>query len=142
MGLSEDAIPIQAEPPPKGDPGQNEVPAEELPAESVVVRYGEMKDQDLTVSVWSEYDDTGRWGLSVLCRPKLTALQLINLGPLKHRVFRVSTVGAISEIGPDVLPDNDDPPHAWIMYQVEPTPKDWGNLRAVFGDLALNPHSE
>src|SRR5216684_667209 len=50
-----------------------------------------MKDQDLTVSVWAEHDDSGRWGLSVLCQANLTASQLVNVKPLRHRVFRVST---------------------------------------------------
>ena len=116
-------------------------PAQPLPAEAVVVRYGEMKDQDLTVSAWGEHDDSGRWGVSVLCLANLVALDLINMRPLKHRFFRVSTVGSIQALGLNVQPDEQDPPHALIIYQDEPTPQDWDNLRAVFGGLEPNPHA-
>ncbi len=53
--------------------GQDGIAVEPLPDEAIVVRYGEMRDQDLTVSVWAEHDDSGRWGLSVLCQANLTA---------------------------------------------------------------------
>jgi hypothetical protein len=52
-------------------PGHDEIAGEPLPDEAIVVRYGEMKDQDLTVSVWVEHDDSGRWGLSILCGANL-----------------------------------------------------------------------
>jgi len=102
--------------------GQDGIAVEPLPDEAIVVRYGEMRDQDLTVSVWAEHDDSGRWGLSVLCQANLTALQLVNMKPLRHRIFRVSTVGAVKGIGLDVLPDDEDAPHAWVSgTQIRPS---------------------
>jgi len=129
------------EPPVGDEAGQDGIAVEPLPDEAIVVRYGEMKDQDLTVSVWAEHDDNGRWGLSVLCQANLTALQLVNMKPLRHRIFRVSTVGAVKGIGLDVLPDDEDAPHAWVLYLEEPSPQDWDNLRAVFGGFEANPHA-
>ena len=98
-----------------------------------------MKNEDLTVSVYGEYDDSGRWGVSVLARPNLTALQLIELKPLRHPVFRVSTIGAIQGLGLEVWPDEEDPPHALILYPGEPSDDDWDRLRLVFGANQPNP---
>jgi hypothetical protein len=112
-----------------------------LPADAIVVRYGEMKEEDLTRSVYGEYDDSGRWGVSVLSRPNLTALELIEQKPLKHASFRVSTVGEVSQLGLFVWPDDADPPHALILYPAEPTSEDWDRLRAVFSGNQPNPHA-
>lgn len=100
-----------------------------------------MKDEDLTRSVYAEFDDSGRWGVSVLSRPNLTAAQLIDQKPLKHASFRVSTVLEVEALGLHVWPDDDDPPHALILYQAEPTNADWDSLRGVFSGNQPNPYA-
>jgi hypothetical protein len=130
---------------PGGQPPEQQAPANAiLDDDTVVVRYGEMKDYDLTKSVFAEHDDPNsqKWGVSVLCLPNRTALQLVDMRRLKHPSFRVSTVGAIRALGLDVWLDDGDPPHALILYGQQPTGEDWATLRSVFGENQSNPFGE
>jgi hypothetical protein len=60
--------------------------------------------------------------------------------PLRHPVYRESSVSLIAAIGPRVA-DCDKDRHCLIMFDGEPTVSEFEDLRRAFGDPKPNPHA-
>jgi len=107
-----------------------------------------MAEESLTLSAqnhnaaYKNGESTIPWAISVFSHPSAGVADICREGwpILGHNRIRVSTVGALRQLGYDVVPDGENN-HALIP--VGPPPWDWGSLRNVgFQPAELNPEKE
>jgi hypothetical protein len=99
--------------------------------------------QKLHGSVLEEYGISVRYGLSVFCRPSLTAeeiAQFVGTTWLPQAKMRPTTVAALRAIGLDVVRDDAEvPAHALVLFNAEPTDADWDAVEQAFEEPRPNP---
>jgi len=115
-------------------------PVEALPDDALVVRGGTMQSRDLDHNACDHRDEfPGEWAISVWSAPDLDVDALTKASPIRNRQICVTTVGALREIGHDVVPSNEFP-HADLKLDADPSEALWEQLRQVFGTPTDNPN--
>lgn len=121
-------------------PESDEEEGARLPDEAIVTRGGLSTADTLCKTALAHFDVHNEFGISVRCKPPMTADQLALVDPpLPQKQLRETTVGALREAGFDVVPDEPPPTHALIMLQPVPTDDDYLRITAIFGQPRQNP---
>jgi hypothetical protein len=111
---------------------------EPLPDDAFVVRGGVMDPRDMRTNAEDhhlEMEQEGRdeWAISVFSVPGMSADEIALGSPILNKKIRVTTVGAIRELGYDVTPSPQEHPlHADLRFMGEPTDDDFEALRRIF----------
>ena len=99
-----------------------------------------MQSRDLDHNACDHRDEfPGEWAISVWSAPDLDVDALTKASPIRNRQICVTTVGALREIGHDVVPSNEFP-HADLKLDADPSEALWEQLRQVFGTPTDNPN--
>jgi hypothetical protein len=117
---------------------------EELPADAVVIRGGQMKAEslkDAAEAYWAKFEGKRGYALTVWCWPGHTAeeiAQAVGSHRLPHREMRKSTVERLRELGYPLEPSFGEH-HYSLRLPDPPTPQDWVNLDLAFDPPQPNP---
>jgi hypothetical protein len=113
----------------------------DFPDDAVVVRGGLMNLVDVYRSVMFEYDETGRYGLSVSCLAGMTTDALAALAAIPNAKIRVSTVARVQAVGCEVIHDPlpGYPAHALVTFEQEPSERQLVALTDAFDAPVANP---
>jgi hypothetical protein len=113
------------------------------PPDAIVVRMGQMKREDVEVSVDVELEDRGIPGISACCIPGLSADDTALASGLPHPVYRFGLVGDLEERGFEVRPDPPPEGHVLVVLPLNPegTPSDtvWEALNSAFSQPQPSP---
>jgi hypothetical protein len=119
-----------------------------LPNEAIVVRGGEInsliklvEDARDLFAVLERRGEEPCYGMSVCSLPDRTAHEIarfVGTARLPQTKMRVSTVGALSKGGYEVVPSGQRG-HATLIFPELPTDDDWDNLQQLFGGPEDNP---
>jgi hypothetical protein len=101
-----------------------------------------MVPRDLEVAVWSEFDDSAIWGLSVVAAAGMTVEQLLAERPQRHSVYRKSTAEAVRAAGFGLVADPEDPFHWLIVLKEAPIAEHWVKLTNAFEAPVGNPNAQ
>jgi hypothetical protein len=121
---------------------------ETLPGEAIVVRGGEINsvikliEDALDFFAFLEHrGEEPCYGISVCSLPDCTAHEIARVAGTRHLPqtrMRVSTVGALTEAGYEVVPSGYTG-HATLIFPGLPTDDDWTNLQHLFSAPEDNP---
>jgi hypothetical protein len=132
-------------PPAAPGPAAQEQAFVALPGDAIVIRGGLMADLDAMLkSIEEEHVISGRYGLSVGCRPSLTANEIAEVrgtNRLPHPKMRAGTVGRLRNVDWEVILDENDegPAHALAIKNQMPTLAELDAAVQTFGEAQPNP---
>jgi hypothetical protein len=110
-----------------------------LPDGAVVVRGGESSPRTLHKNALDHYDKRGEFAISVASLPDMSADDLSVVAEIPHPKIRETTVGAIRELGYDVVRDEPPEGHALITLPRLPADGDYVTISDLLGPTRVNP---
>ena len=122
------------------------LPDAQLSQDAVVVRFGEMKDNDMALNA-AKYNaywfprgrDEYALSVNVALRPGMKADDVAVAAQRQWSVYHDSTVGALGKAGYVVRPTTEPDGHTSLVLPGKPSRKDWDALREIFGPERPNP---
>jgi hypothetical protein len=105
-----------------------------------------MQSEGLWVNAQDHYEEKlddgleGEWAISVFSADGLSAAEICVCAEIPHPKVRLSSVGALRQLGFDVVPTDDL--HADLKLPRDPDEEMWNALRSAFSEPERNPRLE